>query len=100
MVRRNVRSRLHAHGLGRHSEAETTAMAVRAIDGLAQILGDNRYFMGSATCGADATLFAFVVCGLAPRFESPLRDSLAGKPNLVAYCDRMMKEFYPDFVSK
>ena len=100
MVRRDVRSRLHAHGLGRHTEEETTAMASRAIDGLAEILGDNRYLFGPAPCGADATAFAFLACGLTPVFESPLRDKLASQPNVVGYCDRMMKEFHPTFVKR
>jgi glutathione S-transferase len=97
MVRRKVRSNLHAHGLGRHSEEETTAMATRSIDALSQTLGDSQYFMGSAPCGADATVFSFVAGVLCPLFDSPVRDKMASTPNLVAYCDRMMKEFYPAF---
>jgi glutathione S-transferase len=96
-VRRKVRNNLHAHGLGRHSEAETTAMALRAIDALSQILGENRYFFGSTPCGADATAFAFIASTLTPVCESPLRDKLLGTPNLLAYSERMMKEFFPAF---
>jgi glutathione S-transferase len=96
-VLRRIRRTLHGHGLGRHSEAETTTMAARGIDALAQILGDNRYFLGGQPCGADATVFAFVACTLTPVFSSPVRDKLAAVPNLVAYHDRMMKEFFPTF---
>ena len=97
MVRKNVRARLHGHGLGRHSEAEMTALASRALDALAQILGDNRYLMGSAPCGADATAFAFVANVLTTTFESPLQAKAASLPALVAYRDRMLAEFYPGF---
>jgi len=92
-----IRRTLHSHGLGRHSETETTAMATRGIDALAQILGDNRYFLGAQPCGADATVFAFVACTLTPVFQSPVRDKMAAAANLVAYHDRMMKEFFPAF---
>jgi len=92
-----IRRTLHSHGLGRHSETETTAMATRGIDALAQILGDNRYFLGAQPCGADATVFAFVACVLTPVFQSPVRDKMAAAANLVAYHDRMMKEFFPAF---
>jgi glutathione S-transferase len=92
-----LRRTLHGHGLGRHSESETTAMAARSIDALAQILSANRYFLGARTCGADATVFAFVACSLAPVFSSPLRDTMASHANLVAYRDRMMQEFFPAF---
>lgn len=98
-VRRSIRKTLHAHGIGRHSEAEMTVMASRAIDALSQILGDNRYFLGAQPCGADATVFASLACGLAPLFDSPVRDKMASIPNLVAYRDRMMQEFYPEMGS-
>jgi hypothetical protein len=35
---------------------------------------------------------------LCPQFDSPIRDKAAGTANLVAYNDRMMREFYPGFV--
>lgn len=100
MVRRSVRTRLHGHGFGRHSEAEMTTMASRAFDALSQILGDNKYLMGNEPCGADATAFAFVASTLATLFESPLQVKAASLPNLVAYHDRMMAEFYPGFGEK
>lgn len=99
MVRRRVRGTLHAHGIGRHSEAEMTELAARGIDALAQILGDNRYFLGDRPSGADAMLFAFLACGLCPIFENPLRSRLEAMPNLVAYRDRMFAEFFPAFTT-
>ena len=99
MVRRKVRANLRAHGLGRHSEQETTVMANRAIDALAAIHGDNRYFLGSTPCGADATVFAFLASALTSNCLSPLRDRVLATPNLKAYCERMMQEFYPAFVA-
>lgn len=98
-VRRKVRNNLHAHGLGRHSEAETTVMAARAVEALSQVLGDNRYFFGATPSGADATAFAFIASALTPVCESPLRDKLLATPNLAEYSSRMMKEFHPAFAS-
>jgi len=95
MVLKRLRGTLHGHGIGRHSEEETTAIASRGIDALSQILGDNRYFMGSKPCAADATVFGFVAGGLSPTFKSPVGDKLAAAANLVGYRDRMMTEFYP-----
>ena len=97
MVRRKVRKTLHAHGLGRHSEAEMTSMAVRAIEALSQILGESRYFLGDQPCGADATVFAWLAQCLVPPFDSPVRDRMAAVPNLVAYNERMLKEFFPAY---
>jgi glutathione S-transferase len=97
MVRGKVRRNLHGHGLGRHNEAEMTVLSDRAIEALAQVLGDNQYLMGDQPCGADATAFAFTAGGLTPVFETPARAKLESMNNLVAYRDRMMAEFYPGF---
>jgi glutathione S-transferase len=97
MVLKRVRANLHGHGIGRHTEAETTAMIARGIESLAQILGDNRYFLGATPSGSDATVFAFVAGALTSHFESPLRDKMQAMENLVAYRDRMMREYFPEF---
>ncbi len=97
IVRRQIRKNLHRQGLGRHSEAEMTAMASRGIEALAQILGDNRYLLGPQPSGADATAFAFIAGCLTSTFESPVCERMKAMNNLVAYRDRMMAEFYPDF---
>jgi glutathione S-transferase len=77
-----------------------TAMASRALDSLSQILGDNKYLMGNEPCGADATAFAFIANVLTTTFQSPLQAKAASLPNLVAYHDRMMAEFYPGLGAK
>jgi glutathione S-transferase len=94
-VRADVRKRLHGHGIGRHTEAEMTSMSNRAFEALSQLLGDNRYLMGEQPCGADATAFAFIAGSLCPLFESPAHAKARTLPNLIAYRDRMMAEFYP-----
>jgi glutathione S-transferase len=95
MVRRKVRANLHAHGLGRHNADEKNALAARCIDALSQVLGDNAYLMGPKPCGADATAFAFIAAALPEIFASPLRDKVLACGNLVAYRDRLMREFHP-----
>jgi len=96
-VRGNVRRSLHAHGIGRHQEAEMTAMSDRAFEALSKLLDENKYLMGSEPCGADATAFAFIAGSLCPLFDSPAHAKARGLPNLIAYRDRMMAEFYPGF---
>jgi glutathione S-transferase len=99
MVRGKVRRGLHAHGIGRHQESEMTAMSDRAFDALSKLLGENKYLMGNEPCGADATAFAFIAGSLCPLFESPAHARARTLPNLIAYRERMMAEFYPGFKS-
>lgn len=94
-IRRLVRKNLYAHGLGRHTNQEITALAARTIEATANVLGDNTYLMGAHKCGADATVYAFTAANLTPHFRSELRTATQKYPNLVAYCDRMKREFHP-----
>jgi glutathione S-transferase len=96
-VRGKVRRNLHGHGISRHNEAEMTALSDRAFDALSQLLGDSKYLMGNEPCGADATAFAFIAGASSPVFESPAHAKARSLPNLTAYRDRMMAEFYPGF---
>lgn len=95
MVRRQVRKSLWAQGLGRHSPQEINTLAVRALESVAAILGDQPYLMGDAPCGADATLCAFAMGLLCPHFDTPLRKTVEKLPNLVSYVDRMRSKYFP-----
>jgi len=55
-VRRNVR----AAGIGRHSDLEIVALAVRSLAAVSAMLGDKPYLFGRRPCGADATVFALL----------------------------------------
>jgi glutathione S-transferase len=97
MLRTRYSRALWAQGTGRHSSAETDQMARRSIQAVAHILGDRPYLTGTRRCGADATLFAFVLGMLCPRFECSIRTAAGSHSNLVAYRDRLAREFYPTF---
>jgi glutathione S-transferase len=97
MVRRQVRRNLWGHGLGRHSSAEIAALGERAINSIADFLGDKPYLMGTNPCGADATVFAFIAGCLVARFKGPVQTATEKRSNLIAYRDRVMQRYFPDF---
>lgn len=99
LVRSKLRKALHAQGTGRHSLDEMNQLGERAVQALATTLGDQPYLMGHARCGADATVFAFMMGLLCPHFESPLRTTSERHENLVAYCERMKRELYPELTA-
>ena len=96
LIRRSIRSRLRAHGMGRHSREEIVALATRSTDAIADYLGQKPYFFGSEPSGADATVFAFVCSLLCPRFDTPLRTAAERRDNLKHYVARMAARYYPD----
>jgi glutathione S-transferase len=97
VIRRQVKRNLWGHGMGRHSHEEIVQLGAMALKALADVMGSNRYLMGNSPCGADATAFSFVAANLCPLFESELCTHVHSHANLVAYNQRMMEEFYPEF---
>ncbi|MBL8555990.1 MAG: glutathione S-transferase family protein [Phenylobacterium sp.] len=92
-----VRLNLRAVGIGRHTDLEIVALGVRSLAAVAAILGDRRYLFGDRPCGADATVFALLASTLTPFFTGELRRRAEGFGTLVAYVDRLMAQFYPEF---
>lgn len=97
LVRRRILRNFKAQGIGRHTPAEIALLANRDTDALAVLLGGKAYVMGATPCGADATIFAFIAHVLTPAFETPIRAAAARHANLVAYRDRMMRRYFPEF---
>jgi glutathione S-transferase len=97
MIRRQLRKTLHAQGIGRHSQAEIAALAIRGIDATAHYLGTKPFFMGAEPTGVDATIFAFTAGVLCPLFETPIRTAAERHDNLKRYVGRMTARYYPDY---
>ncbi|MFK2891974.1 glutathione S-transferase family protein [Dyella flagellata] len=98
-LRREMQARrdgdLRGHGIGRHSAGEIGALGVRSIDALAALLGDKPYLMGERLTAVDATAFGVLASILTPFFDTPLRDAVLGRPNLVVYVNKLMRRYYP-----
>jgi glutathione S-transferase len=97
MIRRDVAKSAWRQGLARHTPEERSELGRRDVEALSTLLGDKPYVSGDAPCGADATVFAFVASLLSPTFKTPTGDAALAKPNLVAYRDRMMRAYFPEF---
>ncbi len=99
-ARERVRANLHAHGIGRHSDAEIAELGGKSLMALSAFLGDKPYLMGETPCGADATVFGMVAGVLTPFFSGELRRRAESHSNLIAYRDRMMARYYASFAKK
>ena len=96
-ARAQVIANLHGQGIGRHSIEEITDLAERSFAALSRILGDKPYLTGERPCGADASLFGLLAGVMTPLFETPVREAALAHANLIAYRDRMMGRYYPEF---
>lgn len=99
-LRREMQTRkdgeLRGHGIGRHAAGEIAALGVRSIHAVATLLSDRPYLMGERVSAVDATAFGVLASILTPFFDTPLRDAVAARPNLVAYVDKLMRRYYPE----
>jgi len=96
MVHRQFRRNLKGHGLGRHTDAEITQLAVRDLAAISDFMGDKPWLMGHEPCGADATVWSIVTSALCPFFESPIRKAGEHHANLMAYRDRGMVKWFTE----
>jgi len=95
-VRSRVATRLFEVGIARHTPDEIVDLGDRSLMALAALLGDKLYLMGERPSAVDATMFGMLAGILTPFFESELRRRAESYPNLVAYTDRLMRQYYPE----
>ena len=95
-LRDAVRQNLLSVGIGRHTPEEIADLGAHSLAALSAILGGKPYLMGERPCGVDATCFSMLAHLLTPFFETPLRRRAFDFPNLPAYVDRLMAEYYPE----
>ena len=88
---------LRAVGVGRHAPEEIVELGARSLWSLSVTLGDKPFLMGARPTSVDAVAFAVLAQFLTPFFDHPLRRRAEGFCNLVAYVDRMMARYFPDF---
>jgi glutathione S-transferase len=97
-VHRRVRRQMHGHGIGRHSAHEIYALGATDLGAVSAWLGDRDYFMGTAPCGVDALVYAFVANALFS-LPNPLADAARSHTNLAPYCERMRARYFPELAA-
>lgn len=95
VARRGIRAELHGHGMGRHAPEQIHALGIADVDALAILLGRQDYFLGARPTSIDAVATAFLANILMVPLETPIKAAAAGHANLVAYCQRMARQFFP-----
>ena len=100
-VKPALNANLHGQGMGRHSREEVDSIAERDMGALSSYLEGKQFFMGDKPTDVDCSVFgllaqfAYVKIGAKP--ETLLQENF---PNLLAYCNRMKKSYWPDWDEK
>lgn len=96
LFRAALARQLYARGLGRHGEAEIIAMGQADLDAASAFLGDKPFFLGEEPATVDATAFGFLATSVYVEGDNPLFAHAASSPNLVGYCERMRRRYFPE----
>jgi glutathione S-transferase len=96
ITRRRIKSQILGHGMGRLTEDEVFQLAKEDLDALADFLGDKPYFMGDRPSSLDACAYGGLINTLGCPIESPAKKHALSRQNLVDYCHRMQREFFPE----
>lgn len=96
VIRRKVKKALLAQGTARHSFDEIRAMAIADFRACADLLGEQPFLLGDAPHVVDCTLYPFLEGQLRFPNDSPVKQAIAGMPNLVAYRDRIRARWWAD----
>ncbi|KAI6171169.1 hypothetical protein M3Y97_01070000 [Aphelenchoides bicaudatus] len=98
-VQKQLRTALHAQGLGRNSPAEVDEIAKKDLTALSTLLGDKNYLYGDRPTTIDSSLFGTLVSLWDPPLNSEAIKPFMQEhtPNLVAYIKRIKQEYWPDY---
>lgn len=94
IARRGVRKQLEAHGIGRHSRDEIHAIGRSDVAAVAGILGDKPFLMGDTPTQIDAVAYGLLANIADVPIESPIRDEIGKRPNLVGYIERVRERYF------
>lgn len=96
VARKTVRKNLNGHGLGRHSDEEILHIAEQSLQSLSILLGNKPYFFGEKISSLDVTAYVMISSFTQATLENPTNTMAKKFNNLVAYAERIKKEYYPE----
>lgn len=91
-----LHDQLWQQGYGRHDLATVRAMAAEDVAAVADVLGDAPFVTGDRPRAVDASLFGWLANVWFVPVNHPLREQVAGHPNLIAFGERMRERFAAD----
>lgn len=96
IIKRAFKKQLHARGMGRHSDEVIVDQGKADLDALAEMLGEQTYFLGETPSTIDACVFGFLGVSIYVEGDNPLFRHAASHDNLVRYAERMRARYFPE----
>jgi len=83
-----TRKQLYARGMGRHTEDVIIDQDKSDLDAVAELLGEQPYFLGDRPSSIDACVFGFLGVSRYVVADNPLYRYGDSIENLMRYCER------------
>jgi glutathione S-transferase len=78
--------RYHYQGIGRFEPDEAYARGIADLQAIANLLGDNEFMFGPEPGSIDASVYGFVANIFFYDIDTPLKQFVLARPNLVRHC--------------
>jgi glutathione S-transferase len=93
-IRSGTLGRAKAQGVAKHSRDEIVGLIRDDLDALDALIGKGPYALGAKPTTTDATVYAFLTGMAWVPWDSEIKSHVLGKPNLVAYMDRIKQQYW------
>ncbi|XP_064596808.1 failed axon connections homolog [Liolophura sinensis] len=97
-IGRKVRTAAYYQGMGRHTREELHDVMRKDIEALSAFLGSKKFLMGYQPSEVDCIAFSLIT-QLTVNMSGSIADVFITEkhPELLDYCDRMRRRFWPDW---
>ena len=94
ILQKGVKKTLHRQGYGRHSLEELVEKSDQVFSSLSIMLAGNDYFFGGKPSSFDAVAYSVLCQFISFDFDNPFIEKARQYDNLIAFCQRIEKEYY------
>ncbi|CAB9513945.1 Failed axon connections homolog [Seminavis robusta] len=99
-VRNNLVRDCQGQGTGILSNAQVLEKFKMELMAVSEYLGEKPYLMGTKVTSFDATVYAYMAILIQGDWSHEINQEARNCKNVVAYVDRMRKEFWPELQEK
>ena len=98
VAQKGVKDALKKQGIGRHSNEEIMRLTHETLSSLSTLLSNKSYFYGEEITTFDIQAFAFLAELILVNLNNPMIEMARTFANLVAFCDRIQDQYYPELI--
>jgi hypothetical protein len=84
--------RYHYQGIGRYAPEDAYARGIADLEAVSSLLGDNGFMFGPNPGSVDAGLYGFLANIYFYAIDTPLKQCLVSRRNLVSLCNAVRAE--------